>query len=268
MARAIGVLLGAWFACCLDPRPGVAQTVVFDQGHRQQFLIEGAGSLDLSGFAEILRKAGLEVTARDGQIDDAGLANAGGLVISGAFAPLATAESDSILRFLQSGGRLCVMLHIGPPVADLLHRLGVSITNGVILERENLIKEDPTSFFVEDLTPHDLTRGLDRFALFGAWGLLNTGDDAQILARTSPRAWVDLNGDRVLGDRDAVQAFGVLVTGTFGSGRFVVFGDDAVFQNQFLKGENASLARNLAHWLSGAQKVRTPLREEAAQRSI
>jgi len=48
---------------------------------------------------------------------------------------------------------------------------------------------------------------------------------------------------------DAVQAFGVLVAGSRGKGRFAVFGADAIFQNRFLDESNRQLAGNLAAWL-------------------
>jgi len=44
--------------------------------------------------------------------------------------------------------------------------------------------------------------------------------------------------------------FAVVVAGKLSSGRFVVFGDDAVFQNKFLTGDNLILGRNLAAWLA------------------
>jgi len=44
----------------------------------------------------------------------------------------------------------------------------------------------------------------------------------------------------------------VAVAGRSGKGRFVVFGDDAIFQNKFLTGDNLVLGRNLASWLAPA----------------
>jgi hypothetical protein len=41
----------------------------------------------------------------------------------------------------------------------------------------------------------------------------------------------------------------VVVTGELGAGRFIIFGDDAVFQNRFLDRQNRQLAKNLARWL-------------------
>jgi hypothetical protein len=46
-----------------------------------------------------------------------------------------------------------------------------------------------------------------------------------------------------------VGSFGVVVSGDLGNGRFIVFGDDAIFQNKFLDNSNRQLAKNLARWL-------------------
>jgi hypothetical protein len=37
-----------------------------------------------------------------------------------------------------------------------------------------------------------------------------------------------------------------------GKGRYIIFGDDALFQNRFLVGENLFLAGNLVAWLLGS----------------
>jgi hypothetical protein len=242
-------------ACAHWVRKVPPATVVFDEAHGQRFLVEEHGPLDLSGLAAVAQEQGLLVKTSRQDISDNALSGVDALVISGPFAPLLPAEIDATLRFLNRGGRLCVMLHIGSPAAALLAQLNVAISNGVIRERENLIADYPLNFHVTRLTPHDLTRQLDGFDAFGVWALMNLGDNAAIIAQTSPSAWVDLNGNQALDAGDAVQSFGVAVAGTFGKGRFVVFGDDAIFQNKFLIGGNAVLAKNLARWLGAAVQV-------------
>lgn len=78
---------------------------------------------------------------------------------------------------------------------------------------------------------------------------MNTAASAKIVASTSPKGWVDFNGDKKLSNGDIMQSFGVVVVGEIGAGRFVVFGDDAIFQNKFLDASNRQLAKNLARWL-------------------
>jgi hypothetical protein len=236
---------------CSASFAGAGPTVLFDQGHGQKFVLDKNGPLDLSSFADVVRKSGCQLKVLDGPLTRASLSGVDALVISGAFHPLAPDELQVVASYLAQGGRLCVMLHIGMPVGALLQQLGVNYSNGVIHETENVILNDPLNFRVTRLERHPLTAGLQRFSAHGAWALMNKADTARIIARTSPTAWVDLNGDHKLSSVDAVQSFGVMVTGSYGKGQFVVFGDDAIFQNKFLESDNMLLARNLAEWLKG-----------------
>lgn len=230
------------------------KTVLFDEAHNQRFMVGQSGPLDLSGLAALFQSEGLSVNVNKQAITPEVLAGVDALVISGAFSPLAPAEVAAITRFLESGGRLCVMLHIGMPVADLLHRVNVSISNGVIHEQQNRIGKDGLDFRITRVKQHELMKGVNRFSIYGGWALINTAKNAEIIAQTSAQAWVDLNKDNKLGKGDAIQSFGVVIAGRAGKGSFVVFGDDAMFQNKFLVEGNARLAKNLAAWLRSASK--------------
>jgi hypothetical protein len=102
---------------------------------------------------------------------------------------------------------------------------------------------------------HELMNGVNRFSVYGGWALINTAKNAEIIAQTSGQAWVDLNKDEKLGKGDALQSFGVVIAGKAGRGGFVVFGDDALFQNKFLVEGNTVLAKNLAQWLRNTNKA-------------
>ena len=225
------------------------KVVLFDEGHGQRFLIGKNGPLDLSGLAALFKGEGLTVRVNTGKITTESLANVDALVISGAFSPFEPPEIAAIARFLGSGGRMCVMLHIGPPVADLLHQVNVSISNGVIHEQENQLRKDGLDYRITRMKPHELMKGVKSFSVYGGWALVNTAKNAEIIAQTSALAWVDLNKDNKFGEGDAMQSFGVVIAGSSGRGGFVVFGDDAMFQNKFLVEGNAVLAKNLAKWL-------------------
>lgn len=249
---AAGIVAVSLFACA----PGEKErppTVLFDEGHGQQFTVAGHGPLDLSGLRARIEAAGVTVATSTQELSDTILSGTGALVISGAFAAFTKAEIDSILRFLTRGGRLGVMLHIPQPIAPLLEQLGVHTSNGVIRERENVIDVDPMNFRVTRLAPHESTTNIDSIDVYGAWALQGSGDKAVAIAETSTTAWVDLNRDRQLQERDAVQSFAVAVSGRFGAGRFVIFGDDALFQNRFLEGNNEALATNLGRWLTARE---------------
>ncbi len=227
------------------PRP----VVLFDQGHGQHFVVEQDGPLQLSGLAEVFTSQGATVRTGAEPLTAQRLQDVRALVISGPFKGFSRAEQDAIVNFLFAGGRLALMLHIPMPVSNLLNRLHIYASNGAIREEKGLLAGKPMDFLVTDLASHPLTRGLDTIAVYGCWALLNADAQARIVARTSARAWVDLNRNGRRDPGDPQQVLGVVAVGRLGRGAYAVFGDDAMFQNQFLSGNNARLAKNLAAWL-------------------
>jgi len=224
-------------------------TVIFDQGHGQKFVVEKEGDLQLSGLSGLLRKEGYEVKVNAGRMNDAALNTADVLIISGAFEPFSPEETDAVIRFLERGGKVCVMLHVPQPLVGFMKRMKVYASNGVIQEQENMINNVSKDFFVTRMEKHIITKGLKRIGVHGAWALMTDSANARIIARTGPRAWIDLNRDGKFNETDARQSFGVVIAGTLGKGRYVIFGDDAIFQNKFLDQENMALGKNLAEWM-------------------
>lgn len=247
-AGSLFVMLMLFAVAVLTVQTAAAQTVLFDAGHGERFAINDDGPLQLSGLAGIVRASGAEVATLDKPITDASLTGADALVISGAFKALKLDEIEALSRFMERGGKVAVMLHIAPPLGTLLDRLQIKYTNGVILERENVLDNQPLNFRVQRLGSHQVLQGLSGFSLYGAWGLINTDDSSRIIASTSPKAWVDIDRDHIQ-KQDNTATFGVLVAGEIGKGGFLVFGDDAIFQNKFLDESNRALAVNLAAWL-------------------
>ncbi|MBW2503188.1 MAG: DUF4350 domain-containing protein [Deltaproteobacteria bacterium] len=226
-----------------------APVVLFDEGHGQQFLAGQDGELDLSAFAEVMKQQGFSLQTTPEALTPELLQKINVLVISGPFMPVSEEEIDAVAEFIANGGGLAVMLHIGPPLKGLLHRLDVDFSNGTLRETTGMIGDNPLDFQVTDLTPHPLTENLDSFSVYGAWALRGTADFAKEIARTGPHGWVDLDRDQKLSTNDAAQSFAVLVAGNYGKGKFAVFGDDALFQNRFLDENNRRLAENLARWM-------------------
>jgi hypothetical protein len=225
------------------------RTVIFDQGHGQKFVIEKEGDLQLSRLSGLLKGKGYDVKVNAGQIDDAALKTANVLLISGAFQPLSAEETDAVIRFVERGGKLCLMLHIPHPLTGLMSRLKVYASNGVIQEQENTINNAPKDFYITNMGRHEITKGLKKIGVHGAWALMTDSTTAKVIARTGPKAWIDLNRDGKFNATDAQQSFGVVIAGTLGKGKYVIFGDDAIFQNKFLDQENMSLGKNLANWM-------------------
>jgi len=249
MARIVKIMCIMVLVCgVLATRGEAAPTVLFDTGHGERFLIGEKGPLQLSGFAEICQAAGIQVGTLTKPISDESLKGVDGLVISGAFKPLKDEEIDALVRFMIRGGKLSVMLHIAPPLSTLLDRFGMTFTNGVIIERENIIDGNPQDFRVNRLGKHPVLQGITEFSLYGVWGLMSIDDRSRIVASTSPQAWVDLHHDKKQ-SKDETASFGVMCAGQVGKGGFLVFGDDAIFQNKFLDAHNRALSANLAGWL-------------------
>jgi len=248
-------ILRVIFLCSLIVSPytsycSAAPVVLFDEGHAQQFLIGKSGDLDLSELAALYQEQGAVVTSSVEELSKDSLAAVDVLVISGPFRPLSGAEVEAVVEYLHAGGGLAVLLHIAPPVRDLLHRLEVDYTNGTLRENRDVIGDNPQNFRVTSLTEHPLTAGLESFSIYGAWALRGTAPHSVSLAETGEQSWVDLDRDRKFSSNDAVQSFGVMVAGEIGQGRYVVIGDDALFQNRFFDKANRQLAINLVDWLS------------------
>ncbi|MDT8444749.1 MAG: DUF4350 domain-containing protein [Desulfuromonadales bacterium] len=256
MMRSILLLLLFNLTFC---NPAFAEPIkaLFDQGHGQAFTIEKPGELQLGQLAGRLRDNGWQVDATNALLTPELLTEVNALIISGAFKPLTASEIKAVLGFLENGGYLVVTLHIAPPLVPLLEELGVTSANGVVREgdKSRVIDGEPLNFRVSNLQPHPLNTGLSYFSLYGGWPLRPHHEGVQVIASTGPAAWVDLNRDQVLSDQDAVQEFGLLVTGKVGKGEFAVFADDAIFQNRFLKGENQKLADNLSRWMSQEHSI-------------
>lgn len=228
---------------------GEGVPVWFDQAHGQAFRIDQAGALQLGDFAELMGKHGVMLRGGSMPLTADLLSSVNGLVLSGAFKPLAPDELKAVMEFVNQGGKLVVLLHIAPPLKGLLTHLGVDFSNGVIREQRGVIGGDPLNFSVTDLDQHPLFHGINHFDLYGGWAMRAFDARAHDIARTGPDAWVDLNGNKQFDPIDARQAFAVVVAGSLGKGEFLVFADDAIFQNQFLPG-NLPLAANLATWLA------------------
>ncbi len=242
---AVGSMLWAGSALAVENEP----RILFDQGHNQRFIIEEKGDLQLSKLADIMRGKGIQVTSTKKPLNDDTLKDVTALVISGPFESLQPEEVDAVVRFTERGGRLSAMLHIGPPLTELLEKLDLDSSNAVLHERNNVIDTD-NNFRITNLGSSSLFAGLTQFSVYGAWAL-DPGKTGITLAQTSTDAWADLDGNKVLSKGDIIGAFNVVVSGTLGSGSFVVFGDDAIFQNRYLDENNSKLAANLAVWLTG-----------------
>lgn len=227
--------------------------VIFDQAHGQRFTIDTEGPLQLTNLAGIFREAGCETLPLTKKLSREDLAETSILVSSGAFQEFTPAEIDTMVNFVLQGGSLAIMLHIPQPAVTLLARFGIFTSSSIINERQNLIEHRPPNFRVSGLAGHPLTRDLNSFSFYGGWAVMSERPEIRAIANTSSLAWIDLSGNRTLDAGDAQQSFSVILAGTFGQGKIAVFGDDAIFQNQFLDTANQQLASNLITWFTSGK---------------
>lgn len=231
-------------AAAANSRP----VVLFDAGHGERFLPQDEGPLGLSGLTGIFHDQGFALELTREPLTPAVLAEVDAVVVSGPFAPFAPAEIEALAAFVRQGGHLAVMLHVAPVATQLLDRFGVIHAHGVIhAEPQMQIAGEELNFTVDRLAAEPLLAGISHFALYGSWALAAAeGNRARIAASSSEGSWIDLNGNRLYDPVDARQSFGVVALGEEGSGDFVIFGDDAIFQNRYLTGGNRRLGENLA----------------------
>lgn len=251
MKLIVSLLLAAMLSLPCVPAAHAEEpvTVIFDQGHGQRFLFNRKGELQLFEMSRLFHQAGYKMMIAPGRATPNMLSYADVFVISGPFVPYTVEEADALYDFVNRGGRIAIMLHIPSPLKEVLDRFGVSTSRGVIKEREGVIEGNPSDFVVSKLAGHPLLKGLDGFSAYGVWGVGAEGDNVSVIASTSDESWEDLNADDVPGPGERGGPFGVVVAGTIGKGRFVVFGDDAIFQNKFLTMSNLFLGVNLVKWL-------------------
>ena len=226
-------------------------TILIDQGHKQMFFIDQETPLGLSKLADLLNNQGYQLSLQNEAISAEALKGKKIFLTSGLFVPFEKREINELLKYLKEGGSLMMMLHIAPPAGNLLQALGVDFSNGVIHEQEQIIDNQDLNFNIINLENHPVTRGLEQFEAYGVWALMSSNKTNTIIASTGQKAWVDLDGSKTLTPNDAVQSLGIAVAGTYGKGRFVIFGDDAIFQNRFLSENNNKLMQNSLSWLSG-----------------
>jgi hypothetical protein len=224
--------------------------VLFDEAHGEQFLPQKEAPLALTGLADLFFARGFQIHIAKEPLTPISLAGVDAVVISGPFAPFAPEEIDALYDFVEKGGRLAVMLHVAPIISQLLSRFDVVHSNGVIREEAHVqIAGEALNFHVARLDKEPLFTGIDRFAVYGGWALASGGKFARIVASSGEKSWIDLDKDRNYSEKDAMQSFGIIALGEVGKGNFVIFGDDAIFQNRYITGANRQLAENLVQRL-------------------
>lgn len=227
--------------------------VAFDMSHGEIFSPVEDGPMNYSTFYRAFKEAGADMFLNRGPLTRESLANFDAYVIAGPTKEFTTEEISAIQGFIHGGGRLLVLLHISSPVARLTEAFGIVVSNHVISEAVDTIKDQSQDFFVTRFSTHPVTDGLKKIAVFGTWGIM-ADHNARVVAETSGKAWADLNRDRKHDENEPVATFGIVAVSEPGAGMVAVVADDAPFANLFIEAaDNKSLANNIIKWFKGSK---------------
>ena len=227
--------------------------VAFDVSHGEIFSPVEEGPLNYSTFYRRFREAGAELFLNRQPVTSEALSNFDAYVIAGPTQEFTDKEIAAMQGYIHGGGRLLVLLHIASPVARLTEAFGVVVSNHVISEETDMIKGQSQDFFVSRFSPHPVTDGLKKIAVFGTWGLM-ADHNARVVAETSDKAWADLNRNRAHDKDEPSAAFGIVAVSEPGAGRVAVVADDAPFANLFIESaDNKTLANNIIKWFKKPQ---------------
>ena len=227
-----------------------AANVYFDVSHRVIFQPGSDKKLGLKNFVSLFENRGDKVHIKAPRFNAPGEARPDLLVLPGSMTEYSAQEIDEIEKFVREGGSLLVLLHIAPPLARVTERFGILLSNAVISETENLIDGKSQDFYSTHISPHPVTEGVSKVALYGTWGLLPE-KGARVVAASSDNAYPDFNRNRVRDENEPIIKVGFVAVSEFGKGKVVVVADDAPLANAFLgMGDNLKLAKNIVSWLT------------------
>ena len=232
---------------------GNPSLVLFDQSHGELFSPMNSRPMDYSEFASLFEKEGFTMKIQSKPFSAADLAKASAFIISGSFQTFTPEEIKTLEAFVRNGGKLIMLLHVAPLVADVCQAFHIDVTNAIIHEQDKarVIENSDENFYLTDFVPHSLFYGVKKIGVFGVWGLLAEDNSARILGQTSSSAFADLNKNKRLDAADPVQAFGIIALASAGKGKVLVCGDDALFTNQFIgTADNRKFGLNVVRWIS------------------
>ena len=159
-------------------------------------------------------------------------------------------EIEAITDFVKNGGNLLVFVHISQPVFALSEKFDIQPSLAPICDTADPVQDSPQDFYITTFDDHPLSAEIDKLAVFGTWGLrIREGGSSSIVAKTSDKAWADLNQDLVLNEGEPQEAYGIVAISRFGDGRAVICADDALLINKFMKtGNNRQFGKNIISW--------------------
>jgi len=248
---------------------GIRQKVVyFLTGHGESTITANYAAAGRGLRDNLYRIAEHDLATMDGLPEDAAV-----VVIAGPQRPIPATEIAAIGNFLDSGGRLFVLLNPDPQseLRQLFARWGLDIEAGYLVDPPSHVVPNPDTPLVD--------RGRNTFGFAetyfpGATAVIPRADvpeglELGPLIWTTPRSWLEktvASGDAPVfdagTDRKGPLAIGALVsTGALDAvsaegARLAVIGDsDFATDRHFHNGNNADLFLTIVNWLSAGEAI-------------
>jgi hypothetical protein len=247
---ALVVILALLLSGCSRLQGTSKNQAVFDLSHKEIFSPTSEKEMGLSSFSKSLSEHGYKLKMNEQPLATQSLRDAKLLILAGPMTEFAQEEQQAISDFIKNGGNLLVLIHISQPVISLTENFDIQPSVSTVCDPANPVENSPQDFYVTDFADHPLGSNIDKLAVFGTWALrTRDGGSANIVARTSDKAWADLNQDRLLGQDEPQESYGIVAVSGFGEGKVVVCADDAILINKFLEaGDNKRFEENLISW--------------------
>lgn len=213
--------------------------------------------------------------------------NAPAVAVVGPRDPFLAEEAQSLLRYVQSGGRLVVFVD---PDAEhgldpLLHGLGVSMKEGVLSSEQNHLRRseppaDRAVVFSNNYSAHPTVTLATRYrrapSVFDRGGALERHEEGQLEGVNvtfplwaSEGYWLDADGDYAQGESERGQGrhymvAAITVPNAGGEeGRAVVIADGDFITDRWIRNAgNAFVLMDTLNWLVGEEQVFGPTQTE------
>ncbi len=153
-------------------------------------------------------------------------------------------ESEHVLSFMQSGGKVVVMDDFGK-ANSLLNGINSPVTiNPVLLCQQDDYYKNQSFPIAENISPSVYSDKVTKLVLNYPASLLVT-DNAQVLASSSQTGWLD-NRNITLDANEQMGAYPVMARAPYGDGALLVVSDPDVLVNSMLdKGDNRAFLSNI-----------------------
>jgi tetratricopeptide (TPR) repeat protein len=179
------------------------------------------------------------------------------LVITSFEKKYSSEEVDAIKKFVEKGGGLFFLADNESQYNTIAQAFDVSFfpERAIIAdEKAEGFDDDTHVFYVDDIKPHPITKGVKKIALNSGIPIVSytSGD---VLVKTSKNSWIDYEENEI-GKKDAGEKEGpfniLLAVDHIGRGRAVFFGGAMSFWNETAIEEdhgNVDLFTNAVKWL-------------------